>query len=187
MNVVQPERPRSRRLRPHALVCVLAALVLVVTACGSGKEPSTSAYQPVDDSASAAPLAFSGTTLTGSELDAMSLSGQPVVLWFWAPWCTVCRAEAPDVATIADEFDGEVTFLGVPGLGEVKDMQAFVQETGIAGFEHVIDDDGQLWQRFGVAAQPAFVFIDRDGTAELHAGGLDAAELRRVTDDLASG
>ncbi len=177
----------QRRSGLLTVATVVTALALVVTACGSSEQLSTSDYQPAGDAASDAPLGFSATTLDGAPFEATSLSGRPVVLWFWAPWCTVCRAEAPDVTAVAAEFEGRVTFLGIAGLGPISDMQAFVAETGTSGFEHVADLDGQLWQRFGVVAQPAFVFIDGDGAAELYAGGLDAEQLRDVADELVAG
>ncbi len=168
------------------VLALIALLALTASGCGALTSEDAS-----DASGSAvgqrADLGFSATTLDGRSFEGTSVRGQPTVLWFWAPWCTVCRAEAPDVTAVAAEFEGRVTFLGIAGLGPVSDMQAFVAETGTSGFEHVADLDGQLWQRFGVVAQPAFVFIDGDGAAELYAGGLDAEQLRDVADELVAG
>jgi len=46
-------------------------------------------------------------------------------------------------------------------------MRAFVSETGTGAFTHVVDADGALWTRFGVVSQPAFVFVDSSGAAEV--------------------
>lgn len=123
-------------------------------------------------------MGFAGTTLDGSTLDVATLAGTPVVLWFWAPWCTICRAEAPDVSAVAAEFEGRVRVLGVPGRGAVDAMQEFVADTGTGAITHVVDPDGSLWNRFGVVTQPAFVFVDGDGNAESFAGSL--SELREM-------
>ena len=122
--------------------------------------------------------AFTATTLDGADLDVSTFAGSPLVLWFWAPWCTICRAEAPDVARAAADLEGQVTFLGVPGLGSEDDMHAFVEDTGTSGFTHVVDADGSVWRRFGVVYQPAFAFIDPDGTVEIFAGALGEDGLR---------
>jgi hypothetical protein len=63
-------------------------------------------------------------------------------------------------------------------------MQAFVSETKTGGFTHVADVDGSIWNRFGVAAQPSFVFIDSSGKAESFLGGLGADDLRDVANEL---
>jgi thiol-disulfide isomerase/thioredoxin len=191
--MVGGRRRASRHLRAAAL---LAATVLMLTACTSGIESGTTG-----DSAGSAPrssgsadgqpaedwLSFSATTLDGPELDVSTLAGEPVVLWFWAPWCTICRAEAPEVAQIAAELDGEVTVLGVPGLGPEEDMREFVADTQTASIGHLVDTDGSLWQRFGVVSQPAYVFIAPDGSAASFSGALGGDELRQRAKSLVDG
>ncbi len=178
------------------IVPALAAAAMFLTGCaggaGSGQGAPAAAGSQQGGSgttAESAPtaLGFSGSTLDGTRLDAATLSGQPVVLWFWAPWCTICRAEAPDVAAVAAELDGTVTFLGIPGRGPEDDMRRFVDETGTTGFDHVVDADGSLWQRFGVVSQPSFVFVAADGSAESFAGSLPADQLRQKASSLANG
>lgn len=167
-----------------------AALVLVATGCSAGSADSAEPADGSDsksDTATPSPLSFTAQTVSNSTFDASDLAGEPVVLWFWAPWCTVCRAEAGEVATMAENFDGKVTFVGIPGRGQADDMRAFVKETDTAGFEHAIDDDGSIWQRFGVVSQPAFAFIARDGTVETFSGSLPPADLERTTQELATG
>ncbi len=169
----------STSVRRGGLI-VLAVLALALSACPSASGPS-SAASPLETGA----LEFSGTTLDGAPLDVATLAGTPVVLWFWAPWCTICRAEAPDVAEVAAEYDGRVTLLGVPGRGEVEAMRGFVADTGTEAITHVVDADGALWNRFGVVSQPAFVFVDRSGAVERFAGSLEGDDLRAMLDQLA--
>ena len=40
-------------------------------------------------------LQFTATTLSGAPFNGASLQGKPAVLWFWAPRCPFCNAEAP--------------------------------------------------------------------------------------------
>ncbi|SNS00875.1 TlpA family protein disulfide reductase [Blastococcus mobilis] len=114
-----------------------------------------------------------GQTLDGQPFSSSRLAGRPAVLWFWAPWCTVCRAEAPDVAEVAAEYAGWVEVIGVAGLGDRTSMQDFVADTGTGCLVHLVDEDGELWSRFGIVSQPAFVFVDRSGGIQTFAGSLD--------------
>ena len=50
----------------------------------------------------------------------------------------------------------------MPGNDSSDDMQAFVDEYGLA-FPQAVTEDGSLWARFGVAYQPAWVFVDDSG------------------------
>jgi len=91
------------------------------------------------------------------------------------------------VAAVAAEYEGRVRFLGVPGRSAVPEMQEFVADTGTGALTHVVDVDGSLWQRFGVVAQPAFAFVEEDGTVETFGGSLDPESLRQAADELLTG
>jgi hypothetical protein len=62
-------------------------------------------------------------------------------------------------------------------------MQAFVDEFGL-GFPQAVTEDGSLWARFGVAYQPAWVFVGDSGETTLVPYELPRAELERVLDEL---
>ncbi len=174
-----------------------AAAALALTACAPGAAPgeTTAGAPPAASSAPAGDASGGGTvalnllgpTLDGGTFDSSRLAGRPVVLWFWAPWCTICRAEGPDVAAVAAEYAGQVELIGVAGRGDVESMRSFVADTGTGSLVHLVDQDGTVWNRFGVVSQPAFVFVDRAGATETFAGSLDAAQLRAVVDELAAG
>jgi thiol-disulfide isomerase/thioredoxin len=129
-------------------------------------------------------LQFTSTTLDGSPFDGASLAGSPAVLWFWAPWCPNCRAEAPQVAAAAAATAGAVTFIGVAAQDELGPMQAFVDNYGVGGFEHLADLDAAIWQRFGVTYQPAYAFISADGSVDVVKSRMSESELADKLADL---
>lgn len=181
-------RPLTRRPRVH-LVALLAATALVAAACGEDGSDSADAAPGGASSpsgAAAEPLEFTAATLSGGDFDAASLEGRDTVLWFWAPWCTTCRAEAPDVVESARELEGSVEVIGVAGRGEVPEMQGFVDDTGTGELQHIVDDDGSIWTGFGVAAQPAFAFVDDSGEVEVFVGALGKEALLERMRELAA-
>ena len=66
-------------------------------------------------------------------------------------------------------------------------MQDFVERHELGGVDHLVDGDGTLWERFGVITQPAWVFIDDDGSVRRVQGSLDEEGLRSELEALASG
>jgi thiol-disulfide isomerase/thioredoxin len=182
---------RTNRVRFAALLLPLA---LVAAACAS--DDGTTATVAEDERIQQGPTAdtdeadgaraFTAQTLDGDEFTSASLAGTDTVLWFWAPWCTTCRAEAPDVNAAAATHDGSVQVIGVAGRGEVDEMQGFVSDTDMARLTHLVDSDGSIWSSFGVAAQPAYAFIDDTGEVEVVVGAMGEERLSARMDQLAA-
>jgi len=70
------------------------------------------------------------------------------------------------------------------GRADLSDVQSFIDEFALDGFPHTIDESGELWAGYGVAGQPAWVFIDADGTTETVAGSLGEAGITERLDAL---
>ncbi|MGW7363540.1 redoxin family protein [Streptomyces sp. NPDC054841] len=172
---------RARTLIPAAL----AAALLTVAGCGTeggsdstgdaGAAPSTSS-SPAQPPASSdggdtgstgaevpEVLKFTATTVDGKPFDAKTLAGKPTVLWFWAPWCPKCKAQAAETAKVAAEYQGKVNVVGVAGLDKNVAMKDFVSETKTGAFPHLSDEAGDVWKRFKVTEQSRYVILDKDG------------------------
>ncbi|WBB59422.1 redoxin domain-containing protein [Streptomyces sp. WMMC500] len=108
-------------------------------------------------------LSFTGTTVDGRPFDAKTLAGKPVVLWFWAPWCTVCQGQSAETAKVASEFQGRANVLGVAGLDEPQAMRDFVADMQVGAFPHLSDEAGDVWKKFGIIEQSVYVILDKDG------------------------
>ncbi|MEW6744592.1 MAG: thioredoxin [Planctomycetota bacterium] len=82
----------------------------------------------------------------------------PVLVDFWAPWCGPCRALAPTLEKLADEFKGKVKIC-----------------------KHNTDDDPNTAVKFGVSAIPTLLFMK--GGKEVHrevGASKSANDLRRI-------
>jgi len=142
------------------------------------EETVESDMESVEPAVVANPLpVFSSTTLDGQSVTQATYEGKPTIMWFWAPWCSVCRGEAPTISEVAGELDGSVDVVGVAALGSTEEMDTFVSDTGIGNISNLNDPDAEVWSVFGVASQPAFAFIGADGSIDVVAGSLDKEEI----------
>jgi thiol-disulfide isomerase/thioredoxin len=185
-----------RGSRTAAAVLAIGAAI-ALTGCGTEEKPpaadappatQTSEQAPADDAPASTPqaepapvvpeqLKFTAKTLDGKDFDGASLAGKPAVLWFWAPWCPNCQAEAPAIAEAAKSVAGSVSFVGVAAQDDVSKMREFVSEYEVGAFPHLADTDAAVWKRFGVTYQPAYAFISADGTFEVETNPLEKQEL----------
>ena len=150
----------------RGFVALLAgAAILLLAGCGSAPAPAVDSQ-----------LQFTAQTLDGKPFSGESLRGRPAVLWFWAPWCPVCRREAPLVARVA-EANPTVTFVGVGARDQLPALRAFAAEYGVDTFTELADTDAAVWARFGVNSQPAYAFLAPDGTVEVVRGALPESAL----------
>jgi hypothetical protein len=86
---------------------------------------------------------------------------------------------------VVRHYDGKVEVIGVASRDRRPAMQDFVARHGLEDMVTIADVDGEVWERFGVVAQPAWVFLDADaGTSERVLGALPRADLDARLDAL---
>ncbi len=139
-------------------------------------EPTAASAASPRPATTPAALKFSARTLDGRPFDGGTLAGKPVVFWFWAPWCSKCRSDAPAVKAAVGKH-ADVRFVGVAGLDTEPAMKEFVRSTGTGGFVHLSDRKGAVWTKLGVTQQSVFVFMKADGSTEKVTGPLGADGL----------
>jgi peroxiredoxin len=130
--------------------------------------------------------AWSGKTESGLMLDSTALAGQVVVMNWWYAACAPCRAEAPDLATLSEEFEDQgVQFVGVNVRDTAETALAFDRRFNIT-FPSVMDaQSGAVSLAFnGVVspqAVPTTLVIDKEGRVSARIlGRIDASILRTL-------
>lgn len=112
---------------------------------------------------------FRAATLQGSQLTLSSLRGKPVLVNFFASWCTVCEVELPGIEQAYKEHRADgFTVVGVNTL-ESGDGLAFYRRMNLT-FPAVYDPGtpGKIGSAYGVTqGLPASIFIDRTGVVRL--------------------
>jgi thiol-disulfide isomerase/thioredoxin len=127
--------------------------------------------------------------------------GKPLLLFFWAHWCADCKAEAPIITQMAQEFEPKGLMVIAPTRlygytaqdenAPPAEEKAFIQrvfDTYYAGIPKVqVPLDGGNFSRFGASTTPTIVLVDRQGTVRLyHPGAMDEPSLRAAIERLVS-
>lgn len=73
-------------------------------------------------------------------------------------------------------------FVGIAWTGSEDSFQSFIDKHGLT-FPQVSDDRGDVFARFEIPGQPAFVIIGRDGTVQQVFGAVDDDLLDSLISD----
>jgi peroxiredoxin len=110
--------------------------------------------------------ALQGRTLAGQPFALTAHPGKPVLVYFWATWCPICRSEQESItalshdATLAHDHPEVITVAMQSGSPEA--VSRHMHEQGI-DFQVVNDADGTLASAWGVHAVPASLIVSPDG------------------------
>lgn len=85
--------------------------------------------------------------------------GQPLLLYFWADWCPVCKTTAGSISNIA--ADWPLTSIAVQS-GNADAVSRFMQEKDYR-WPTLNDPQGQLLRQYGLPGTPAMVILAPDG------------------------
>jgi thiol-disulfide isomerase/thioredoxin len=134
------------------------------------------------------------TSYLGPKPVALSqLSGSPVLLFFWAHWCSDCKAEGPIIAQLSSEFGSRGLMLlaptqlyGYAAQGEdaaPKDELPYIQRvwqhyySGLQGVPVPVSKEN--FNLYGASTTPTLVLLDRAGRVALyHPGAMPYEDLR---------
>ena len=180
-------------------ITAVVLAVLFVAACGDDSSSDFGEARPIDLSDGALrPEGSSGQNSAGRtpavegsirDLGFASLSGgqsdsfaghldKPLVINFFAAWCSPCRAELPEFESVYQEVSDEVNFLGISRDDSPDASLELLAATGVT-FPAGWDSEGSLFGELGLLGMPSTLMVDRDGVVvEQWSGVLTAESLR---------
>lgn len=92
--------------------------------------------------------------VTDSNWESILANELPVILDFWATWCGPCKAIAPTLEEIANEYEGKVI------VGKVN-----------------IDDNPKVTINFGIRNIPTLLFFKNGEIVNKHVGVIRKPDL----------
>lgn len=136
---------------------------------------------------------FQGEDLLGaSDMSLSELEGRPLVLNFWARFCTPCWSEMPELQSFYEEYADRIRLLGIDvgqftGLGSHKDAGKLLDSLGItypAGYT----DDGRVVRDYQIRAMPTTAFITAEGEVfRLWTGSITREEVTAIVREMLEG
>ncbi|MDD2652804.1 MAG: protein disulfide oxidoreductase [Sulfurimonas sp.] len=100
-------------------------------------------------------------------INSVSLLGQktyilsdekPIMLYFWASWCPICKVQSPNIQTISKEY--QVITVAVKS-GYDKQIEEYIKKH-ILDFRVINDFDGSLADKFGISVFPTTLIYDKE-------------------------
>jgi thiol-disulfide isomerase/thioredoxin len=174
--------------RIGALVTSLA-LGLTIVACSGDKPPTPVGSCPKPNGITSVgetiPKECTLERLEGGTLRLSALVGKPLVINFWAAWCTFCIAEMPDFQKVYATIGNRVSFVGADLLnvdGETRDnAKTFAAKTKVR-YPLVYDTGGLLYGHFSAQLiMPVTIFVRADGVvAYRQFGPLTEQRIREI-------
>lgn len=155
---------RVSRARIRAAVALLLVALLLFPACG---ERGTTQREKASD------FKIGSYTTAGvlpegeSSFSQILALKKPVVLNFWGGDCPPCRQEMPDFQDVANQFAGQVIFVGVDvgplvGLGTHDQAKSLLKEFDITYPTGYAVDDTPV-RAYNIPGLPITLLIDAQG------------------------
>ncbi|MBQ8578198.1 MAG: TlpA family protein disulfide reductase [Clostridia bacterium] len=124
----------------------------------------------------------------GTTVNLSDFYGKPILINFWATWCSPCKSELPDFDAVYGEYGEDVVFMMVNltdgSRDTVERAGQFVSDAGYS-FPVYYDCDLDAASVYGAYSIPMTVLIDADANiVGAQVGVIAGDDLRRVLDSV---
>lgn len=171
-----------------ALVLLIGGAAVLYNRMSAEAAPPPVAAAPTEtettEEEAVEPVAAPDFTALDSEGNSVQLSdylGTPVILNFWASWCSPCKSEMPDFDAAYQQYGDEIQFMMVNmtdgGQETLESAKDFIAESGYS-FPVFFDTEYSAAMAYGVSSIPATYFVNAEGN--LVAYGIGPLDLEAL-------
>ncbi|MDR9828110.1 protein disulfide oxidoreductase [Vibrio sp. FNV 38] len=119
------------------------------------------------DSPSKLPPSLSSITIDGERVDLIAESYEsPVVVYFWATWCSVCRFVSPSLSWVSQYYP---TYSIALNSGSNQRVQAYVLQHDYQ-FKTINDENGAWMKQWKIAVTPTTYVLYQGETQSVTTG-----------------
>jgi peroxiredoxin len=108
---------------------------------------------------------FSLPSPTGQYYSLSDYEGQPVLVFLWASWCSVCKRTMPGLQSVYEDFSSrgfEILAINTTFQDTLPTALDYFQSQGYL-FTMLLDQDGNLSKVYQLHALPTSVLINPEG------------------------
>jgi thiol-disulfide isomerase/thioredoxin len=162
------------------LLVVVAAAAMAAAAVTTGRSSRTPSVSGGLARLGGLAPTFTSWDLSGNKVSLADFNGRPVLITFWATWCTACQEELPAVQRIRDRYRSRGLGVIAVNFRETNNdrMRAYLAGLHV-DLQAAIDPQGTIASAYGVdIGLPITVLLDRNGTvAQILIGSIPGAAL----------
>jgi len=152
-----------------------AIFIVLIAGAGCGRSGSQ---------ASAIAPDFRLNDLTGLTVFLNAQLHRPVILTFFATWCTPCRDEIPTLVDLHKRYQNRIQVLCIDVDPENIDTIHSIAAALKIPYPILLDEGRRTMERYGVQKLPTTFLIDTKGRIMSRYGAIGEAEIRSLSEQI---
>ncbi len=148
-----------------ALVALIAVSVTVYNSYSDGYQPlatGAETSQPDQTKEVVQTTDFTVTDASGNTVSLSTFFGKPIVVNFWASWCSPCTSEMPHFESAYKQYGEDIHFIMVNVGDSYDDAYKFADKNGYT-FPVYHDTTYSASYAYNVSSIPQTLFINASG------------------------
>ncbi|MDF1520045.1 MAG: TlpA disulfide reductase family protein [Brevefilum sp.] len=131
---------------------------------------------------------FTLQTPEGQSISLSDYEGQPVLVFLWASWCSICKRTMPGLQSVYEEFapEGfEILAINTSFQDSLTNAESYFESQGYT-YTMLLDQDGSLSRDYQLHAVPLSVLVGPEGEVVdvIIGSGMSEAYLRAKLNEI---
>lgn len=127
---------------------------------------------------------FNLSSLKGDKVSLSGLTGQVVVVDFWAQWCGPCKEELPQLDKLQKEYAGKGVKIITVNIDKQRDnAEKLVKMLGLS-LEVLLDPSGAVAASYDLPKMPSSYVVDKKGVIRYVHEGFESGDVARFKKEL---
>ena len=105
---------------------------------------------------------FELASVNGQQINSADLKGKPTLLYFWAPWCTVCKVSLPNLQNYYQGNKEDVNVISIAlSYEQVSDVHSAIVKHKLS-FPTLLGNEG-VANAYKISGFPTYYLLDKKG------------------------